>query len=398
MKSKTVKVFSAVCCIIFFTVMFNSCKKTDQTVSQPTDLTKDALVEKINEALKKNPAMGQVTIPVNQKVQGYWADLNGREIKNDPSNNSARTYQCASVADVDFPPTSNFVNMTFIFDCTEGWKFTSTWTVSISVNLVATSPFGGALSKGRIKVKNAAGAVIYSELAGVTPVSITLLGDDANAPGNGWFQVVCTSLWIPKIYFPATASTDAFGGSTVFSSISMNTDCADLPLYATPYSSGITFPNGPLGRVDPVYYTPASLSGNAVLTPGILLGYKNSTCQYPPSLVTYPDRQSVEIKYTGGGGWKVISPVLATGSQSPNTTYGTLKPFTDGVTPSGSANQTGSIGLYDAYYIPNRDLYLSGSTTMHGNYLIRFRNEMTANGPGAVGTYGPYSAEIPIVL
>ena len=134
-------------------------------------------------------------------------------------------------------------------------------------------------------------------------------------------------------------------------------------------------------RIDPVAVGNAQAGSNN----GSLLGFGNFTfngsCPTPPG-GTYPDRQDVQLKYTAGGVWHNITPTLGT---LPGNLYqsGFLNPFT-------VATQAGTIGLYDIYYIPNRDLWITTpGVVQHGNYLVRYRNKMYS------GCVGPWSAEIP---
>jgi hypothetical protein len=134
------------------------------------------------------------------------------------------------------------------------------------------------------------------------------------------------------------------------------------------------------------------------LTKGILLGFRTNVGTCLP--MVYSDRQWIDIKYLGTGstGWHAIIPHKIAGTYT--ATNGGLSPFTQGETVSGviTKNQSYSIGLFDAYYVPDSDLYDANNSPKHGNYLMRYRNYNTVTGPGAIGSAGPYSSEMPIVL
>lgn len=390
---KTFKILSLLCTMVCCLTIINSCKKTDQPTLQETVFFKDELMARLKEAIKKNPEMGQGVIAVNEKVKSNWQDLNGREITKLSLTTPNRVYECASLVDVSNPPTGVLVSIGSYYDCTLGSMYTFTYNISSPVGLVTTSPFGSnPVSKGRVRVRNSQNVVTYQNLS-ITPVTITLLGDDpATGNANALYEVKFTSPWIA-----ATYTNLAY----ISGSVAVYTDCEDLPSFATSYNNMLINPNvaEPLSRVDPVWYLDATLDANGVLlTKAILLGFKNNVGTCLP--MVYSDRQRIEIFYLGTGstGWHDINPRKIGGIFT--LTNGALSPFTLGETVGGviTKNESFSIGLLDAYYVPDEDLYDVNNTPKHGNYVMRYRNYNTVTGIGNMGSSGPNSAEIPIVL
>ena len=152
---KTFKIVSLLCSMVCCLTIINSCKKTDQATPQETVLSKDELMARLKEAIKKNPEMGQGVVAVNEKVKSNWLDLNGGEITKLSLTSPNRFYECASLADVSNPPTWVLVSVGSYYDCTLGTRYTFTYNISSPVGLVTTSPFGSnPVSKGRVKVRN----------------------------------------------------------------------------------------------------------------------------------------------------------------------------------------------------------------------------------------------------
>ena len=391
---KTFKIVSLLCSMVCCLTIINSCKKTDQATPQETVLLKDELMARLKEAIKKNPEMGQGVIALNEKLKSNWLDLNGREITRLSLTTPNRVYECASLVDVSNPPTSVLASVGSYYDCTLGTRYTFTYIISSPVGLVTTSPFGSTpVSKGSVKVRNLQDVITYQNLS-ITPVTITLLGDDpATSNENALYQVKFTSPWIA-----ATYTNLAY----ISGSVAVYTDCEDLPSIATSYNNMLINPSAaePLSRVDPVWYLDATLNagGTEALTKGILLGFKNNVGTCLP--MVYSDRQWIEICYLGinSTGWHPIKPHKI--EDGFTLTNGALSPFTLGETVSGviTKNQAFSIGLLDACYVPDEDLYDINNNPKHGNYVMRYRNYNTITGVGNMGSSGPNSAEIPIVL
>ena len=386
MKHKIINGVLVIACIFTLAAVIHSCKKTD---NKANDLRENKN-EILRQTLIDNPEMKQIIMPINEKVQGHWEDGNGSIITSPRviNNNADRVYECASAADVTYPPGASIVSIGQDYDCNQGYKFTFTYNISISVNLLNSFNCSGTLntSKARVRVRNIQGVFTYTDLS-LIPSSIINIGDDlSTGNSNVIFKVVFTSQWIPFSNFTASSS------AVILSSVVMATDCCLLPIFATAYSQGNVTPNtsNPCTRIDPIAITNATLPGTTFAQKAVINGFGNiiftNGCPAPPT-GTYPDRQEIQILYTGStptGGpaavWKTIQPQLGTYNVSP---YGNLNPFV-------LSTQAGTIGIYNTYYVPDRDLYFypTITTTYHGLfYKIRYRNKMSN------GCVGPWSAE-----
>ena len=387
---KTFKVLPLIVSTAFFLFILNGCKKTDQG-TQTADVSKNDLVDKLKETLKNNPQAMQVVVPLNEKVISTWTDLTGNKII---ANNTNRVIDCNGLDDVDYPPYETLISVGAEYDCSRGYRYTFNWNISSPVKLYAVSPLNGSSSKGRVRLKNVSGTLTYTDL-NITPVTIIYIGDDpTTSNSNGLYKASFTSQWI---------SAAINKNQLLSNSIVVYTDCATLPSVTSAYTANTPIYvnlSNPLTRIDPVFFQSASNVAR-----GILLGFGNGITAngcISPGAGNFADRQMVQIMYTGDktNTWKTISPLEG----KPITTAGNLYPFTTGILPRSNPvifnkNQNGSIGLYDAYYIPDRDMYfpILSSTPSRGNYLIRWCNEMTPIFPG-VNSFGPFSATYTIVL
>ena len=364
-------------------VFIHGCKKTEKI--NELIITED-VSQRVKKALAENPEMGRIILPVNEKVQGHWEDGKGNIITTlKGSNAKARLYECASAADVAWPPGATLVSIGQDYNCNQGYKLTFTFNISISVNLRQSFICSGTTntSKGRIRIKNnTSGATLYSDLA-IPVTSITDLGDDINTGGdNALFKVVYTTQWIPFANF------DPSQNPLITSSVYTATDCCLLPVFATAYTSGSLTPSNtnPYLRVDPISY----LSGTLPITAGSIanraqfLGYGNivfaSSCPTPPG--GYPERQEIQVRLVGQTNWKTIAPQLGTWNVSP---FGNLNPFVATTTVGAAGDQRGTIGMFDAYYVPDKDCYQNPGP-IHGNYQVQWRNKKVSvvpfvNGP-----------------
>lgn len=386
-----------------FATFIHSCKKTD-TTNEP--IKTEGLSERVKIAFKENPDMRQVILPVNEKVQGHWEDAQGNTITtNNVRNENARVYECAPASDVMYPPGATLVSIGQDYDCNQGYKLTFTYEVSISVNLVSTfncTASGGVVStsKGRVRIRNIFNVYTYTDLA-IAPTSITNIGEDlSTGNSNVIFRVIYTTQWIPFSLFAASEA------ASVLSSISMATDCCQLPTFVTTYSSGTISPNtsNPYTRIDPIAITNATLPGTTFAQKAVFVGFGNivfnNGCPAPPGS-SYPERQEIQVLYTGSRPigspapvWTTIHPQLGTYNLAP---YGLLNPFVATGTVGAAGDQRGTIGNYDAYYVPDRDLYSYpiNTTFFHGNYNVRYRNKKVSTLPFV---NGPWSASKAVIL
>lgn len=368
--------------LIVSTILFlASCKKVDNPSGNEKSAIelRNEILSKLQKSVEKNPSLKKIVVPVGEKVDGFFADLNyTRIVPPGEINAEARKYECADPFDMIYPPSSTLISYSYEYDCNQGYKFTFKWQVSISVNLLATGP-GSAVSKGRVRVIGN-GFPVYSDL-NLTPITITDLGDDPNTLNdNILYEIIYETDWIISAYFG-----DVVAPTTFQTSFAAYTDCVDMPTYVTGYKT-VTFDGTKAcTRIDPLQVLPAEVNNGNYTVNGLIMGFGNilylDGCPFPAN---YPDRYAVELKCIVPGKereWYPISPEQ--GSWPGDVlTSGHLNPFdTD--------TDEGTIGLYDIYYIPEKDIKnAAGTTVVHGEYLVRHRNVMYA------GCKGPWSDEI----
>ena len=397
---KTFKILPLILSAAFFLFILNSCKKTDQG-TQTAGVSNADLADRLNAALINNPQMGQVVVPINEKVASSWTDITGNKII---VNNNNRALGC--LADNHYPEIETLISVGVEYDCVSGYRYTFNWKISSPVKLSTISSLNGNRSHGNLRLKNASGAITYQEQY-ITPVIITYLGNDPNPSNtNRLYSASFTSKWI------SAAKNDK---KYLSNNIEIYTECDEL------YSLTSAFTNNnpinvnllnPLSRIDPLVIQSATASGKAFITGfGYYIGRYG--CMSPGN-GNFADRQRVELLYTGDPKktWKAISPREGVPSRRPGSIGnsnlytksgpGYLYPLTTGTVPGKypivyNKNQTNSIATYDIYDIPDWDLFQNGSSAVHGNYLIRWCNEMTPTYPKA-NTFGPYSSEYKIVL
>ena len=351
-----------------FLILFNGCKKMDSE-KQLAPINED-IRKKAQRMVDENPQLQNVTYNLNIKGSGFYADVNGNKIE--PGSNSY-TYQCADAGDIDYYISPVLETLTRERSCSQGFRFKAKWRISVPLPLLATNPNTGALSRGRLRIKNTSGAILFQQ-ASITPVTITDLGDDpATFNTNRLYNVEYTSSWVPFSYFTMdTAPLE----HTVWA----QTDCEDLPqMTLTVTSPALVSVLDPCNRIEEIGIANATYSGAVYYDNGAFLGYYQliNPCS-PPSGATMPDRHEVQIKYVGTGStdiWRDISP---------QNNYNNGDLLTDGYV-SYPVTVSGTISVHDVYRIPKRDLF----NETHGNYLVRYCNVKT----GSPNCFGPWSQE-----
>jgi hypothetical protein len=356
----------------------NGCKKTEtiQPVST-NDLTQNQknAIDKLREKVRNNPKMAALVFPINKKVPTHFEDKWGNTITgNSASLTNSFVYQCLPADEMDYPPSAGLVQLTRLYDCSYGYQFTITWSINTSINLISSS--GSSLSRGRLRLKDIYGATINN--TSITPVTITLTGDDPFTT-NHLYTVSYTTPWLSaSLFTPNTVSMEH--------SLVVYTDCPDAISIVTPYaaaSNGLDI-STPCNRVDLVPVHNAQIgSGGVYITNGDVDGFGNVTFMGGcPSPATYADRQQVQLRCVVSGvtdTWRDITPQQGTSGSA-----GELNPFN-------STTQHGTIGKYDYYFIPDRDLYLDPTSGLpvHGAYEVQYRNVMYPLGSGCTGDWSP---------
>lgn len=352
---------------------FSSCNKIDTPNAHI--LSNDEMQKKAQQMVDANPQLKNVKYNLNIKGTSYYADKEGNKI--DPATINSYVYQCE---EIDYAPTSTLETVTREWSCSQGYRFKVKWKISASLPILATNPFTGAATRGRLRIKNTSGSTLFYQ-SSVTPVTVTILGDDPNTGNiNRLYALEYYTDWVPFSVF--TMETAALEHQ-----IFAQTDCIYVPqILNLAYSPPLESVLNPCNRIEEIGINPRELNGSGgYITNGTLLGYYQlvNPCP-PPTGSTMPDRHEVQIKYVGTGStdvWRAISP---------QNSYNTGNLLLDGYVTN-PVTIPGTISVYDVYRIPNRDLY-QGS--IHGNYLVRYRNVKS----GSPTCYGPWSQEFAIIF
>lgn len=383
MKTNFAKLSLAVMLLCFTVVIMNGCKKMDEQSAASLEDSKAKAMADLKILLKNNPDFKKVVIPLNIKAETFYVDADGNKIN--PNETNSYTYQCGSY---DYVPAGILVSLTREYQCGSGYRFSAIW--NVSAPLLLFTSYNGLDSKGRIRIRNLAGTTVYYQPT-ITPVSIIDLGDDPETENiNKLYRFEYTTEWIPFSVFTSDIKPIEH---TFFAS----TDCSFLPqVFGTANSPALQSVLNPCNRIDPVAIGRPEMNGSTYNTYGDLNGYGNilftGGCP-PPTGSTMPDRQQVQLRCVEPGYVEAFRDISPQQGAWPGSilTSGTLP------TSFSSATQSGTIGLYDTYYIPDGDikpiiLGVPSSVPVHGNYKVRYRNKM--NG----GCLGPWSAEIAAVF
>lgn len=360
--------------------IIDSCKKIEQDQPSLEDVANnDDIVKKdlanMKARLQANPELLRVKIPINKVAETFYSDGEGNRLAENITNRY--DYQCVDPSDMDNPPKMTLSGLEREYNCTNGYRFKALWFVSVPLPIYNVSPITLQVSRGRIRIKNTSSTIIYSDL-NITSITITDQGDDpTTGNANRLYAVEYTTSWIPFSNFsPATG--------TIEHSLIVYTDCEDAVALTSAYiSGGLSDATNPCQRIDPVFPTNAETSGGTYITNGSLMDFRNalfiSVCPYPPG-PTYPDRQQVQLKCVVSGvtdTWRDISPVQGTWPGN-KLLDGHLATFN-------ITTQAGTLGAYDFYYVPERDITVGG-VVQHGAYKVRFRNRMNS---GCTGEWSP---------
>lgn len=330
--------------------------------------------KKAQRMVDENPQLQNVTYNLNIKGSGFYADVNGNKIE--PGSNSY-TYQCADAGDIDYYISPVLETLTRERSCSQGFRFKAKWRISVPLPLLATNPNTGALSRGRLRIKNTSGAILFQQ-ASITPVTITDLGDDpATFNTNRLYNVEYTSSWVPfSLFTMDTAPLE----HTVWA----QTDCEDLPqMTLTVTSPALVSVLDPCNRIEEIGIANATYSGAVYYDNGAFLGYYQliNPCS-PPSGATMPDRHEVQIKYD-------LDPLQEWRKINPQNSNSSLPGYVTFPVP---ANEPYTISTSDVYWIrSDLDLYQSGGVGVHGNYKVRYRNVKITS--PTTSCKGPWSVE-----
>jgi hypothetical protein len=231
------------------------------------------------------------------------------------------------------------------FTCGQGFLITVEYYVSVLYNLVAVNPSNSAqLSRGRLRLKNGGGTVIYNNTnIPLSSSNIQNVGTDPSDATLTRFKITFTTAFIDETTYANSASAEP--GAFIY------TDCANVPTVTVPYSSSqatSTTANytTPCTRYDKVYYNPAQ-GGMGASVAGVNASGGCGIWGY-----VYPDQHHIQYKNSSSV-W-VDMPFIFYGSTA-----------------------TGFIANWDVWFIDR-----SGALSSVGNYDVRYRNKETNTGNG----------------
>lgn len=202
-------------------MLIHSCKKQDQQTSQADQKTRTNELLAIKQRMDRDGLT--YTVPVNQKLEAYFADKNGNRVPDSllkkVSGGTKIVEAITSACDYSNSPSNTFDSYSLTSMCQSGFVISWNYTISSNNNLVlvnATVPT--AKSKGTVKIYNSGSTLLYS----ATPLatSVSDLGVDSSNPGNELFAVTITSDPIPFSNF-ASGNAVKLGATIV-------TDCPDV--------------------------------------------------------------------------------------------------------------------------------------------------------------------------
>lgn len=357
---------------------FSSCNKIDS--QNEISLLNDDARKKAQQMVDANPQLKNVQYNLNIKGTSYYADKEGNKI--DPATINSYVYQCE---EIDYAPTSTLETVTREWSCSQGYRFKVKWKISASLPILATNPFTGAATRGRLRIKNTSGSTLFYQ-SSVTPVTVTILGDDPNTGNiNRLYALEYYTDWVPFSVF--TMETAALEHQ-----IFAQTDCIYVPqILNLAYSPPLESVLNPCNRIEEIGINPRELNGSGgYITNGTLLGYYQlvNPCP-PPTGSTMPDRHRVEIKCMEAGAPQGWFPIHPDANGNPND-------LLDGGYVANPVTVPNTISIYDVYRIRNYDLRLGGANgpIYHGSYKVRYKNVKTGTG----SCEGPWSQEFSVIF
>jgi len=237
-------------------IMIHSCKKQDRQGSQADQKTRTDELLAIKQRIDRDGLT--YTVPVNQKLEAYFADKTGNRVPDSllkKTATGAKTVDAiTSSCDFSNTPSATFVSYSLTSMCQSGFVIAWSYTISSNNNLVLTNPtVSTAKSKGVVKIYNSGNTQVYS----ATPLatSVTDIGADPANPGYELFAVAITSDAIPFSNF-ASGNIVKLGATIV-------TDCPDVEAFSVAISMYDINANGGAAanacdRLDPIQVAQSS--------------------------------------------------------------------------------------------------------------------------------------------
>lgn len=331
------KIFSAITLIGAASFIFYSCKKSETKTSSEQSITKEEAIAKIKNQLKGKPI--ETTYNLNLPGRGYYSDENGNQIDLNTIKQQRSSYTCPPPDDDYF--STELISITSQYTCGQGYEITVKYYISVLYNLVASNPNNSSqLSKGKLRLKNSSGTVIYNNTnVPISSSNIENLGMDPSDINLTKFRITFTTPYIADV---------TYGNSSVAEPAAfIYTDCSNVPSISLPYSSSQSVSTTgnytlPCTRYDKVYYNPAG-GGTPASVAGVNAGSGCSIYGY-----VYPDQQRIQFLNTS------VTPNVWT--DMPFVLYG--------------STATGYIANWDVWFIDR-----TGLLAPVGNYQIRYHNK-----------------------
>jgi|GEM_PF-3174600 hypothetical protein len=245
---KEISKLVVIVCLVFAAI--SACKKAAEQEGSAIDQNMhDRSIELLRKKVEKEGRF--IVMARNIKTESYAVDQNGIKINIDNLKPLTSSKSLSSCEDEFGDPIYGFdesvmESCSLYFLCGSGYKVTTSWLITTPLPLIETG------SKGRIRIKDGNGTIVYSDV-NITPVSITATGSvDPNFPNSTIYRVTYESDFINQGTFQS--------GTTLENGSLLATSCSQGPQsigYLSSYTLfiGTTF-SDPCARIDQAHLNP----------------------------------------------------------------------------------------------------------------------------------------------
>jgi len=265
----------------------NGCKKSEHTpvsAAKPSTEVPQAVLN----AWKKEGYSS--TYIVNKKIPAIFIDENGNE--KHFTKNSRALATCDQDAD-DFVDNTFYMQAQQIgYSCGVGYTVQINYIIITAFTPVLANPSNPSqLSRGRFRLKNSAGTVIWTNSA-VTPVYISYVGPDIFDASKSVYQVSYVVTDVPDVFMEGSASNE--NRPIIYSS------CSDVITTPADWQAGVFYGSpSACAKIDNIHITPSG-SGGLVYFGGCDYQINTGNSCYPASAAaSRPDEHDIEWRKPG---------------------------------------------------------------------------------------------------